>query len=163
MAEELVLRSLSLADADADQMSGEARVYQLLRRLCLTACPPLPTKTVPHEIKQQQQQQQQLADFIFSHCLQQLMMGSRLPRTLGDEGAVVRRIHKNLIQQKRDSVTALFSEKVSKLEKIAKNSEMRCSMLTFLLRLMDVGNSYHNSTLLAGESHRLLRSVYFLR
>ena len=152
MAEELSLRSLASADADANHVSGEARIYQLLKRLCLTACPPILSKPASSDAKQQHQQ---LVDFMFSHCLQQLMLGSRLPRTLGDEGAVVRRIHKNLIQQKRDSVTAVFSERVSKLDKIVKDSELRCSMLSFLLRLMDVGNTYHNSTLLSDISHGL--------
>ena len=147
MAEELFSRSHPSVAADAEHVTGEARIYQLLKRLCLIACPLLPSKPTPSEVKHQQQ----LTEFMFSHCLQQLMLGSRLPRTLGDEGAVVRRVQNNLIQQKRDSVTAVFSERVSKLEKVLKDPEMRCSLLSFLLRIMDTGNTYHNSTLLPGN------------
>ncbi|KAI6654785.1 hypothetical protein LOD99_2664 [Oopsacas minuta] len=141
----------SLLDASTDPASNEVRIYQLLKRLCITACPPIP-RTASADVKQQQQQ---LIDFMFNHSLQQLTLGSRLPRTLADEGAVVRRVQKNLIQQKRDSTTALFSESVSKLDKRMKSPEMRYSLLSFLLRMMDDAITYHNSTIIPDLSSTL--------
>ena len=131
-----------------DQVNNEVKIYQLLKRLCINSCLPVP-KAATTEVKEQQQQ---LVEFMFNHSLQQLTLGSRLPRTLLDQGSVVRRVQKNLIQQKRDSTTAVFSESVAKLDKCVRDRDLRYSLLSFMLRMMDDGTTYHNSTLIPGEN-----------
>ena len=136
------------SDVEISDLSGEARIFQLLRCLCQNSCPPLPPKPSQSEL----QQHKNLNEFIFNHSLEQLKLGSRLPGSMDDEEGVVRRVHKNLLKQKRDSSTALFSERVAKLARIVRDPEKRCAMLSFLLRLMTDATTYQNSTLISGTS-----------